>query len=179
MELLEHAVLKWLPSKNDLNKIVKFGKDFSDSIWNSSEMFTDNIDEVDDELDEDSIQEIQANRMLGGLAGEITGRQKSQICFFDTIKSTVKYRISDFPKGIKEDIFLTKCEKLWSLDEKQRIRFLYSMLIKATQEEHIKELSQHFNVIRQLQNEKEELEVKRKFRYELSSEKIVIYYFLV
>ena len=168
-ELLEHAVVKWLPSKNDLNKIVRFDKDFSDSIWNSSEMFTDNIDEVDDELDEDSIQEIQANRMLGGLSGEKTGRQKSEICFFeskkDTIESTVKYRISDFPKGIKEDINLTKYEKLWSLDEKQRIRFLYSMLIKATQEEHIKELSQHFNDIRQLQNEKEELEIKRKFRY--------------
>ena len=74
---------------------------------------------------------------------------------------------------------MTKCEKLWSLDEKQRIRFLYSILIKATEEENIKELSQHFNDIRQLQNEKEELEIKRKFRYELSSEKIVIYYFLV
>ena len=164
-DLLEHAVTKWLPTKNELNDCRIYFDKYS-GLFDSPDIRPETNEDFDaDELDEDTIQEIQANRMIGGgdKKGENGKIQSKEICFFKDV-GQYKYQLSQFPTGIKEDTQLTKSVKLWKLEKRERIKFLFSLLIQSTQEAQIQELSHWYQDINQLQLEKQELEVVRQFR---------------
>ena len=162
--LLEHAVTKWLPTKDELNKCRMIYDNYS-GLFDSPDIRSETKEDFDaDELDEDTIQEIQASRMIGGdKKGEKGKIQSKEICFFKDV-GHMKYQLSQFPNGIKEDTQLIKSAKLWKLKEEERIKFLFTLLIQSTQEAKIQELSHWYKDIDQLQLEKQELEVVRQFR---------------
>ena len=95
--------------------------------------------------------------------GEKGKIQSKEICFFKDV-GHMKYKLSQFPNGIKEDTQLIKTAELWKLKEEERIKFLFTLLIQSTQEAKIQELSHWYKDIDQLQLEKQELEVVRQFR---------------
>ena len=113
--LLEHAVTKWLPTKDELNKCRMIYDNYS-GLFDSPDIRSETKENFDaDELDEDTIQEIQASRMIGGdKKGEKGKIQSKEICFFKDV-GHMKYQLSQFPNGIKEDTQLIKSAKLWKL----------------------------------------------------------------
>ena len=65
---------------------------------------------------------------------------------------------------MKENPLLAKTDNLWHLKSDQRIQFLYTLLYQAPKTDSIKTLTEWYDHISQLQEEKENLEVQRQYR---------------
>ena len=91
--------------------------------------------------------------------------RKAHLHYFNDKSSKIRYRLSDFPSGMKENPFLVKTDNLWHLKSDQRMQFLYTLLYQAPKTDCMKTLTEWYDHISQLQEEKENLEVQRQCRY--------------
>ena len=92
--------------------------------------------------------------------------KKASLHYFNDKSSKIKYRLSDFPSGMKENSRLVKeTDNLWHLKSDQRMQFLYTLLYQAPKTDCMKTLTEWYDHISQLQEEKENLEVQRQCRY--------------
>ena len=120
-------------------------------------------------------------RLIGGGTDGKNDEQtirKAHLHYFNDKSSKIKYRLSDFPSGMKENPFLVKTDNLWHLDSDQRMQFLYTLLYQTPKTDSIKTLTEWCDHISQLQEEKENLKVRRQCRYVYSIHNSIPYYFI-
>ena len=173
------SVLKhWFPGRRELQRMKEFQTEFILQIQSDKTTDEDASKEAqdcnddDDSGDEDYVKQLLETRMDARAGHEaISG----DLVIFDPAKTKnsqdVLVSISDYPPDIVVGSQIRSVNNLWSLNDVQRLQFLYCILSNKTAS-----ISQELNnLIKQLQslkNRKEELEITDKVKF-LSRKKII------
>ena len=168
----------WLPDRRELQKMKEFQAEFILQI--QSETTTDedaskeseNGDDDDDSGDEDYVKQLIETRMA---AGGRQGARSDDLIFFDPTgtknRKDILVNISDYPPDMVVSSQIRSVNNLWSLNEVQRLQFLYCILNEKTTSLS-QELNDLIDQLKSLKNRREELEMTDKVQF-LSEKKII------
>ena len=176
-----HRVLQqWYPDRKELQRIKEFQAQFilqiesdkttHDDVSKDSE---DGGDHDDDSGDEDYVKQLLETRMAAGARQKV--RAADNLIIFDPFKTKnrndILINISDYPADMVVSSQIRSVTNLWSLNEAQRLQFLYCILNdKASSLSH--ELNEQLDQLKSLKNRREELELTDKVKF-LSEKKII------
>ena len=178
IELFYSAVKHWFPDRRELQKMKEFQTEFIMQIQSDKTNGEDERKESEecnddnDSGDEDYVNQVHETRMA------TEGRHEfalHDLIIFDRSGTKdgqeILISISDFPPDIPVSSQIRSVNNLWSLNDVQRLQFLYCILDAKTAS-----ISQELNdLIKKLQilkNRKEELEMTGKVKF-LTQKKII------
>ena len=146
-QLLNHAVVEWLPIKADIQQMrnmlckIRVKSEDEDGEADESNNNADNgaNDQEKTAYDEDMIKEAQALRESALVHQSDSKHHKpKQITFLGNMASVSQhpyiYQISDFPDGIESlsETVRNEIGNLWSMELGVKIQFLYSLLLQQS-----------------------------------------------
>ena len=174
VEVLNSALKHWFPGRRELQRMKDFQTEFilqlqSDKITEEKESENGNDDDDDDSGDEDHVRQVLETRLAAGARHEAN---LNSLIIFDRAKTKgVLISISDYPPDIVVNSQILSVNNLWSLNDVQRLQFLYCILNKKTASVS-QELNDLVKKLQSLKRRKEELEITDKVKF-LSQKKII------
>ncbi|XP_046849228.1 NFX1-type zinc finger-containing protein 1-like [Xenia sp. Carnegie-2017] len=168
----------WLPKREDLLRLKKLQTGFVLPLENVmkghvKKSENDALDE-DGEEDEEYVNQLLEKRMASQ-AGYFES-SRNCILFQDNqdnadVSESVFVKISDYPRDMVVNPQIRSVENLWSLDEVQRLQFLYCLL-EENSSKLLKELGDLVEKMKELERKKRELKMDKKVEM-LSKKKII------
>ena len=172
MKAFKMAFQHWYPGRRELQTMKKFQTEFVLQVETCAKMSKDeDEDEDDDSGDEDYVNQLLETRMA---AGEIEGVRSDDHTLFDFLddnKKDILVKISDYPPDIVVDSQIRSVQNLWTLDDIEKLKFLYRILYDKTQKSS-QELNDLLKELQSLKKRREELEITDKVKF-LSQKKII------
>ena len=130
--LFQMVVLNWMPSLEKIRDLKSLQDQYVNDIKEANEnMEKDCHDDSDDEeLDEEAVEAIQEQRMAAmGKNSDNTKRKKPNLEFFKEPESKdVVLQLKDLPSNLEPTEAYNNQPNLWSLNDVQRIRYLFTLL---------------------------------------------------
>ena len=131
--LFQMVVLNWMPSLEKIRDLKSLQDQYVNDIKEANEnMEKDSHDDSDDEeLDEEAVEAIQEQRMaaMGKFADKTNLRKKPNLEFFKEPESKdVVLQLKDLPSNLEPTEAYNNQPNLWSLNDVQRIRYLFTLL---------------------------------------------------
>ena len=183
INIFRKAFQNWFPDRKELQKMKEFQSAFILQIQSDSTTDEDTSKESDHKSkksenadDDDSGDEEHVKHLLETRnAGAKQGVKSDDLLLFDLTEAKTKNEIlvkmSEYPPNMVVSSQIRNVNNLWSLNEIQRLQFLYCILNEKTTR-----VSQELNdLIKQMQtliNRREELEMTEKVKL-LSDKKII------
>ena len=132
VSLFQMVVLNWMPSLEKIRDLKSLQDQYVNDIKEANEnMEKDCHDDSDDEeLDEEAVEAIQEQRMAAmGKNSDNTKRKKPNLEFFKEPESKdVVLQLKDLPSNLEPTEAYNNQPDLWSLNDVQRIRYLFTLL---------------------------------------------------
>ena len=132
VSLFQMVVLNWMPSLEKIRDLKSLQDQYVNDIKEANEnMEKDCHDDSDDEeLDEEAVEAIQEQRMAAmGKNSDNTKRKKPNLEFFKEPESKdVVLQLKDLPSNLEPTEAYNNHPNLWSLNDVQRIRYLFTLL---------------------------------------------------
>ena len=177
--VFNRVLQKWFPDRRELQRMKEFQAQFilqiqSDTTTDedASKESKDGGDDDDDSGDEDYVKQLLETRMA---AGARQGVKADDLIIFDASKTKnrndILITISDYPPDMVVNSQIRSVTNLWSLNEAQRLQFLYCILNEKANSLS-QELNDQLNQLKSLKNRREELELTDKVEH-LSQKKII------
>ena len=158
----------WFPDRRELQRMKAFQAQFilhiqSETIVDEDESKeSEDGDDGDDSGDEDYVKQLLETRMA---AGARQGVRSDDLIIFDPAKTKnrrdILVNISDYPSDMVVSPQIRSVTNLWSLNEVQRLQFLYCILSEKTSSLS-QELNDLIQQLKSLKNRREELEMTDK-----------------
>ena len=173
MDVFNQVFQEWFPGRRELKKLKAFQAEFvlpiQTSTTDTSEESHD-ADDNDDSGDEDHVKHLLERRMEAGTGQTL----RDDFILFDIYaknKCKVLVHISDYPPDMVASMQTSSVNNLWSLDEVERLKFLYSILNAKTTSvsQKLNDLIKQLQILKKLKNE---LEMSDKVKF-LSQKKII------
>ena len=168
----------WFPDVRELQRMRKFQAEFNLRIQSdkttqegASKEAKDGDDD-DDSGDEYHVKQLLETRTPAGARQEVN--YDDLVLFHSTNtenRNDILVNISDYPPDMVVNSEIRSVNNLWSLDETQRLQFLYSILSEKTTSVYHK-LNDLIKQLQNLKNRREELEITNKVEM-LSKKKII------
>ena len=132
-KLFPMVVLNWMPSLEKIRDLKSLQDQYVNDIKEANEnMEKDCHDDTDDEeLDEEAIEAIQEQRMaaMGRFSDKTNLRKKPNLEFFkEPASENVVLQLKDLPSNLEPTEAYNNHPNLWSLNDVQRIRYLFTLL---------------------------------------------------
>ena len=174
-EVFDSALKHWFPGRRELKRMKDFQTEFILQIQSdktTEEDASKGCNDDDDSGDEDHVRQVLETRMAAGTRHEA---KSDSLIIFDRAKTKngrgVLISISDYPPDIVVNSQILSVNNLWSLNDVQRLQFLYCILNKKTASVS-QELNDLVKKLQSLKSRKEELEITDKVKF-LLQKKII------
>ena len=133
VSLFSMVVMNWMPSLKKIRDLKSLQDQYVNDIKEANEnMDNDCHDDTDDEeLDEEAVEAIQEQRMaaMGRFSDKTNLRKKPNLEFFKEPESkNVVLQLKDLPSNLEPTEAYNNHPNLWSLNDVQRIRYLFTLL---------------------------------------------------
>ena len=130
--LFPMVVINWMPSLEKIRDLKSLQDQYVNDIKEANENIEKDChdDSDDEELDEEAIEAIQEKRMAAmGKNSDNTKRKKPNLEFFKEPESKdVVLQLKDLPSNLEPTEAYNHHPNLWSLNDVQRIRYLFTLL---------------------------------------------------
>ena len=130
--LFPMVVINWMPSLEKIRDLKSLQDQYVNDIKEANENIEKDChdDSDDEELDEEAIEAIQEKRMAAmGKNSDNTKRKKPNLEFFKEPESKdVVLQLKDLPSNLEPTEAYNNQPNLWSLNDVQRIRYLFTLL---------------------------------------------------
>jgi hypothetical protein len=133
VSLFSMVVMNWMPSLKKIRDLKSLQDQYVNDIKEANEnMEKDCHDDTDDEeLDEEAVEAIQEQRMaaMGRFTDKNNLRKKLNLELFEEPESkNVVLQLKDLPSNLEPTEAYNNHPNLWSLNDVQRIRYLFTLL---------------------------------------------------